>query len=232
MPPTDTSLMDYVVTYGGPSIFMTAVFVLVLPLVYFKFARPRYRRWPPRLAALLVVWCLAFAVAYGDVFLIARDAKRLCETEAGLKIYRTVEAEGFAGDSSIDTWSALGFSYVEDIGLNKKKYRYEMLGGQPTAVSVVEFKSEFEYFEKKMNLRRGIEKIEKSVRSVRAGEVTAELISFRAHPAWLDRVFLDLLGASIASPICDEKLLVPYEKRTFSVSDFIGRAIRPIVRAR
>ena len=113
MPATDSSLMDYVVTYGGPSIFMTAVFVFVLPLVYFKFARPRYARWPARLAVLFGVWCLAFGVAYGDVFLIARDAKRLCETEAGMKIYRTVEAEGFAGVSSLGAWSERGFDFVE-----------------------------------------------------------------------------------------------------------------------
>ncbi|MCC7123275.1 MAG: hypothetical protein IT178_00390, partial [Acidobacteria bacterium] len=88
MSTTDTTIWDYVVTYGGPSLFMTAVFVFVMPLVWFKLARPRFRRWPSRLAVMLGAWLIAWFIAYGDVLMIAREAKRVCEAEAGLKVYR------------------------------------------------------------------------------------------------------------------------------------------------
>ena len=38
-------LLAYTVTYGAPSLVMTAVFWIVLPLVYFKWLRPGVRRW-------------------------------------------------------------------------------------------------------------------------------------------------------------------------------------------
>ena len=202
MPATDSSLMDYVVTYGGPSIFMTAVFVFVLPLVYFKFARPRYARWPARLAVLLGVWCLAFGVAYGDVFLIARDAKRLCETEAGMKIYRTVEAEGFAGVSSIETWAPRGFRFVESQTSNGEKFRHEVVDGSVRKLKIDEYKSFFEYRTQSSVIDSHLVRLAESVEVISSGETLAEIVGFRIFPGWIDRALIRLIGFSWHPAAC------------------------------
>ena len=230
MPATDSSLMDYVVTYGGPSIFMTAVFVFVLPLVYFKFARPRYARWPARLAVLLGVWCLAFGVAYGDVFLIARDAKRLCETEAGMKIYRTVEAEGFAGVSSLGAWSERGFDFVEIVLPDGSATQQRLVNGSFVSKKVETAESRYEYtisFESETpRIERQVEVVQERANSGTIGE----LVVFRPSLGWIDTQLAAFLGASDSSSICEGRGLIQPAERTLGFEKLIQETIIPITK--
>jgi len=218
-------VLDYVVTYGGPSIFMTAVFVVVLPLVYFKFARPRYARWPPRLAVLLAVWICAFVIAYGDVYLIARDAKRLCEQEAGLKVYRTVEAEGFAGVSDIEFWAEKGFSYLETVESSGRQWRHQVLNGKPTSEEVSSLASELElvHHSEPVDLRIAREKESLVFRS--SGEVAAELLSFRIFPGFWDRLFVR--GSGWTPPMCEGPAVKSIYERSLTYKDLIFAALKP-----
>ena len=198
---SDTTLWDYVVTYGGPSLFMTAVFVVVLPIVYVNFARPRFQRWPSRLAVLLCVWIVAWFVAYGDVLLIARDAKRLCETEAGLKVYRTVEVEGFAGDPDISLWAKKGFKFVEVRGADGTISRFEVAQDSPTKSFVEEFRSQYELVSKTIPKSKYFEEHRKVIQSIKDGEIVGQYTYFRIYPGWLDA---PLAGASGATTVvCD-----------------------------
>jgi hypothetical protein len=198
MPTTDTNIWDYVVTYGGPSLFMTAVFLLVMPIAWFKLARPRFKRWPSRLAVMLAVWTLAWFIAYGDVLMIAREAKRLCETEAGLKVYRTVEVDGFAGSGDIDYWFKHGFRFVEFQHPDGKVLRYVNAKKPEVLSSSKEMKSSFQYEYLgwvKPNDRDNFFPNKRIVRDLESGEVLGELVMFSMEYGWLDSPIASATGA-------------------------------------
>lgn len=198
MPATDTTLWDYAVSYGGPSLFMTAVFLTVMPLVWFKFARPRLRRWPSRLAVMLSVWMFAWFIAYGDVLLIAREAKRVCEAEAGLRVYQRANAEGFAGSDDIQFWSSKGFRFVEKERDDGVVYRYaigmppQRLGSSAEMIS----RYKYEYWGLVVSEREGgFIPNKRVIRDLETGQVLGELVRFSVPYGWIDGYFSAATGA-------------------------------------
>jgi len=181
MPRTDTSLFDYAVSYGVPSLFMTVVFVFVLPLVYFKFARRRYARWPARAAVLATVWMIAFAVAYGDVLWKAWHAQQLCDAEAGVKVYRSVRVPGIESRAELVTWSARHVAQVEDYVVeNARRWPYDDFEDGPSprpeyVCHVVYRRTAFDVSKQVVTIRRAA-----------GGEVLATFTGFHANHGWLD----------------------------------------------
>lgn len=202
MPATDTTLWDYAVSYGGPSLFMTAVFLTVMPLVWFKFARPRLRRWPSRLAVMLSVWMIAWFIAYGDVLLIAREAKRLCEAEAGLRVYKQATVAGFAGVFNIVPWAKRGFEFTEYKRADNRVVRQEMAGDTVVRKVVDSTRSRYEYVRTTESLSRWLEKDIQVVREISSEEVLGRFVEIRIYPGWVDRVFVGLFGGRISPTYC------------------------------
>lgn len=228
MPTTDTNVWDYVVTYGGPSLFMTAVFLFVMPLVWFKFARPRFERWPSRLAVMLAVWLLAWLVAYGDVLMIAHEAKRMCETEAGLKVYRTVEVEGFAGVIDIDYWAKKGFRFLEYVDRDGTIYHIEK-GKRPVRLqsrNKMQSEVEYEYLGWTTHSQQSKFAPHKYViRDLNSKEILGELINFQMQYGWLDR---PITGASGAHKLfCEGTTPVGSDKLSLNYQVLIDAVIKP-----
>ncbi len=226
MSAADTTLWDYVVTYGGPSLFMTAVFIVVLPLVWFKLARPHLRRWPSRLALMLAVWIAAWLIAYGDVLMIAREAKRVCETEAGLRIYRTVEAEGFAGVSNIEPWIKRGFRFTEYRRVDGSLLKQEKIGAD--IVKTIS-KSPISHYEYIFRIERISKKLSKDVRMVRdisTQEKLGEMVEIRIYPGWADSVFLTVFGAR-SSPVRCPSINSKEEETRASYEELIDATLVP-----
>lgn len=194
MPTTEYSIWDYAVSYGGPSLFMTAVFVVVLPLVYFKFARPRIQRWPPRIAVLLGVWVVAWCVAYGDVLWIARAAKRLCEEEAGLRIYKTARTSGFFGSNDIRKWASMGFDFVEFSDPGGSLHRYSVRDGRFAEKLITEIKSKYGYSARGAQATYGVAVRVEQVSDLASGEVLGERRMFRVLPGWIDRFVMSVVS--------------------------------------
>ena len=96
-----------------------------------------------RWVVTLVIAGVMLALPLWDVFAISREAGKLCSEQAGLKVYRTVEADGFLGDSSIEIWSKFGFSYVESGGGDKMS-RYTMQYGKAVHQRIQEFISRYQ----------------------------------------------------------------------------------------
>lgn len=202
MPTTEYSIWDYAVSYGGPSLFMTAVFVVVLPLVYFKFARPRIQRWPPRIAVLLGVWVVAWCIAYGDVLWIAREAKRLCEEEAGLRVYGTRKLEGFAGVQNGRFWLEKGFRYIEFQNRDRSIVHQELSDGAVNSTVIQEFESQYEYV---FEIEKAAPKIERDIHAVRKisnGKKLGEFVEIRPYPGWIDTLVLNFFGATVKPSNC------------------------------
>ncbi|HMM76514.1 MAG TPA: hypothetical protein PJ986_12445 [Gammaproteobacteria bacterium] len=229
MSTTDTNVWDYVVTYGGPSLFMTAVFLVVMPLIWFKLARPRFERWPSRLAVMLAVWLAAWLLAYGDVLMIAREAKRVCETEAGLKVYRTVEVEGFAGTSDIEYWSTQGFSFVESRQPDGTIFRY-VPQGEPIRLALQdEMKSKFEYVYLGWTTpkdRKNFYPNTRVIRDIISGEIIGQLVMFSMRYGWLDSPFASSTGAQ--NSYCQGGVPVHYEELEHDGRSFISAVLKPI----
>jgi hypothetical protein len=134
-------MLDYLITYGGPEILVAVVVLLITPLAYFAILR-RVAVWV-RISAIALLWGGTIHLAYWDVYQIAKEAERLCREEAGLHVYRTVEAEGLLGLSSIEYWAQFGLKYVEfDFG--REKFRYTLAGGRVEKTPVNEFRSRYE----------------------------------------------------------------------------------------
>lgn len=226
MPTTDTNVWDYVVTYGGPSLFMTAVFLFVMPIVWFKLARPRFKRWPSRLAVMLAVWMTAWFIAYGDVLMIAREAKRVCETEAGLKVYRTVEAEGFAGTNDIVEWAEQGFSYVEFRSPGGEIFRYRLVDGKREASSASQMISRYEYAVENRTLPQGIVSRAEQVREISTHNILGERIMFEIPPGRLDRKLIGGLGFHRNPVWCVAPTVVTSETSLYPASEVIKRTLK------
>ncbi|MCB1748124.1 MAG: hypothetical protein H6977_05710 [Gammaproteobacteria bacterium] len=70
----------------------------------------------PTSRQIIAAWLLAACVlvVYGDEFVIAREAQKLCVSEAGLRVYETVQVDGFinpfgSGKETIEQ----GFQFME-----------------------------------------------------------------------------------------------------------------------
>lgn len=224
---SDTHVWDYVVTYGGPSLFMTAVFVFVMPIVWFKLARPRFQRWPSRLAVMLAVWMVAWFIAYGDVLLIAREAKRVCEEEAGLRVYRTAEVEGFAGFAGIKEWAAQGFQFVENIGVDGNVTVFRVQDGQfvteqrKNPISKYQYSSQLISFSDRLSLRR------ESVTEIATGDVLGELLTFRPRLGWIDGALGNIVGANPNPKLCEGVGMIAPDKKTLSFKNLIHATLIP-----
>lgn len=220
-------MLQYAHTYGGPALCMTAVFLSVLPLLYFCLLRRRLQRMSLRLLALLAVWLAAFGIAYGDVFWIAWHAQRLCTGEAGMRVYGTVEAAGFLGVSSIETWAPYGFEFVEVEFIGGRKVRHVMRDGKPSWEEVGALLSRYEFRVESEPLQIPLTRNRYSIRDRTNGVVLGEIVFFNIYPGWLDRALLELVGFSWTPPTCWNKPAAGSQAARYQYADLIKAVIKP-----
>ncbi|WP_020677438.1 hypothetical protein [Geopsychrobacter electrodiphilus] len=172
-----------------------AYVALYLPLVLGLFWW-LYRKIKSALPFLVLVALVLLTLPFWDVYMIGRDAERLCREEGGLHVYKTVEAEGFLGDSSIEVWSKFGFQYVESGGGDKMS-RYTMVNGKPVHQRVQKFISRNQL--KSGDNHRVIDKYfartSYQVIDIQSDEVLGELVAFSIYPGWWDNIIIGLSGS-------------------------------------
>ncbi len=196
-------MMAYAHTYGGPSLFVTFVLCVVLPLFYFAVIR-RWcsRRWT-RVAVVLTLGLGAWLIAYADVLWIAWRAQRLCERGAGLRVAETVEAKGFLGSAAIETWGRDGFEFVEtEDRFGGRRFRYLMRDGRPTRIPVDALASRHEYALTGRAIGKRFYRNSFVVREISGGRVLGEFVYFNIYPGWLDRLLIAALGLHWSPPMC------------------------------
>lgn len=197
------SIYDYMFTYGGPQLFVLFVVFVLTPLVYRFFLKQRI--WRARIVSVVALWIAAVFVAYGDVFLIAREAQRLCGEEAGMRVYRTVETNGIIGPLDIREWEGKGIEYIEWGSQKHKQYfRERMVNGQYVKERVPSFISRYEVVRQEVALRLPIVWERESIVERETGQVLSEIISFSFYPGWLDSRLLGLVGFTWTPPRCDD----------------------------
>jgi hypothetical protein len=145
---------------------------------------------------------ISFVVAFWDVYLIGQQATKLCKEQAGLHVYKTVEADGFIGDSSIDYWSKFGFKFVEYQMGNGEKYRYVLLNGDVKKISVDNLLSSYEIISSDSIVTNKISEYSYAIVDVNSKQVISSLKKYSIDCGWSDMVMYSVSGFSYTPWIC------------------------------
>lgn len=217
------STADYFFTYMGPELLVFAFGLLVLPVLYL--VALRRLAWWLQLLAIPALVAAFTVVVYYDVMKIAREAERLCTTQAGLRVYRTVEAEGIYGVSDIRYWAKYGFKWVEYADALGGIVRSHLEGNSIVNEFVKTSSSLYEYRIKQPSpLSRHIE-IAKQVLLERSNSVPlAELIVLYIHRGWADRAINP--GFEFVPPACAGPIKLK-DPDAIGGTQFIKNIIKP-----
>ncbi len=215
---------DYMITYGGPELFMAFVVIIITPFIYWLILK-RFKL-AVKITSILLVWVVAMFIAYWDVYQISKEAERLCREEAGLHVYKTVEAEGLVGLSSIDYWSQYGFEYLEKESIGGQKTRFMLVDGEVVFEEVEDFLSRYEFFTKLEVIEKPFNRGRKIIKDRQTGEVLGEIVSFAVYPGWLDSRLLGILSFSWSPAGCDGDYAPEPQKSTLYIDDLVGAVIK------
>jgi len=144
-------------------------------------------------AASIVSTLLMFIAVFGDVYLIGRQATKLCNENAGLYVYRTVEAESFLGAAGIKNWIGYGFKFTEGGG-DDRKIRYFYENGKPTFKEIDKFLSRYELVITREKLFPKIARHQYQVIDRHSNELLGEVIQFTIDGGWADEAFYGITG--------------------------------------
>lgn len=220
------SAADYFFTYMGPELLIFLFGLVVLPLVYY-FVLRRLQVWvqvvlaPVLLAGFMVI-------AYYDVVQIARQAEHLCTTEAGLRVYKTVEAEGIYGLSDIEYWSKYGFKWLESSDGKGGFVRATIQNSKKYIEKIASPSSRFEYVVMPNEvISPRFERSRTVVRNRLDQQVLGESIEIYIFRGWADRA-IDF-GFNYSPPICwDGPPLERGGPRPLDSNQLIQKLVNPL----
>ncbi|MBI3771626.1 MAG: hypothetical protein HY272_02835 [Gammaproteobacteria bacterium] len=194
---------------------MIGLSILLAVVLYVWLARFVARRIANRAAKYTVI-AIFILIPTWDVIPGKLYFNHLCENEAGLKIYKTVEGvEGYRGypNTSGLVWQALGdygYRFVE-IGDGNQLYRYTLdSSGQVIKQEISESMARYGVDAEIKPLLWNVRKVEEYVFDQRTKERLALRTTFSAHGNWLQVIFGPYLGgaASCQNPLPTSKDLL------------------------
>lgn len=219
-------LYPYMFTYGGPQLFMWILLLVLTPAVYSRLKKRSSRaRW----MGLAALWGASIIVAYGDVLVIAVNARELCATQAGMRIYATDVADGFLGDANIRLWAEYGFDYVEwRWFVSGVIERHRMVSGTPSSERGPHILSRHERKVEEAPVGRlPIRRQRRYVVRIDDGKVLGEIIAFKFYPAWMDRLLLSVVPGVWIPLRCDGNHVPAPGRVTIFPEDLIKATLVP-----
>lgn len=205
-----------ILAYG----FVYLPVVIIVFLLLWKKLRLPWIVLAPIIATILTL-------PFWDVYMIGRDADRLCNEQGGLHVYKTVEADGFLGGGSIERWSQYGFSYVESGGMGDKKYRTSIQDGKVLTKEVSEYISRYRLAgENHTPIHNSISRSSLQIVTRKNNEVLGELIYFSIYPGIFDGVLLKLLGSGPVLWQCGNEPQAG-RKDTLGYGDVVMAVLKP-----
>lgn len=170
--------------------------VLVISLVMYRLLIRHIQNGWLRWGSLSALALSIAAAPLLNVYTLSMEAQQLCRTQAGLHVYRVVEAEGFLGGGMDKYWAEHGFKYVESGGTHDRKFRDTMQDGKVVTTQVSEFVSRYQrqtgVDERVIN--KYMERTSSRVIDRQKQEVLGELVILLIYPGWLDNIALGLTG--------------------------------------
>lgn len=206
---------------------LSLIIVFTVDRLILKRVRNGWLHWGFTLSLALLV-----AIApWAEVYHISREAQHLCHSQAGLHVYRVVEAEGFLGDSSIEVWSRLGFKYVESGGTFDRKFRDTMQDGKAVTTQVTEFISRYQSKtgEQHVVIGKYFARSSHQVIDRKTGEILGDIVVFSIYPGLLDSIVIGLtgLGSGFNPWSCGDEPPLGSEVLRLGGSDVVRATLKP-----
>lgn len=187
----------------GALLLLVVVYAPIVVLALWWLWRKLPQRRSIRFAITTVVALAASAVPLWDVAITSVQMARLCPG-AGLKVYRTVEADGYLANFGYgEEVLKAGFSYFEKKVHPGKISVYERRNGKISEQSInpktttYTPKSRYEYqYDSGSALKGALHiAVRRSMTKDRtSGELLGEELTYTAFPGWVDRHTVQLLG--------------------------------------
>lgn len=183
----------------------------------------------------LLVAIVIGSLPWWDVLYRTAGMTWLCHTQAGLRIYKTVEAEGFAGGAGIATAHELGFRFYEErVGDRVEHWtwdgaraveerpdfeaKYEIGGGGPGTIISGKFRRTSRAY----------------VRDRTTKEILGELVTIKSYPGIVDRKIMRALGAESVFWSCGDEappgagvISASTKERVYELKDVIRATLKP-----
>ena len=232
----------------GTTLYMTSLGVFLYKYVYLPLMAVLlallYRLLLRRVRPTAMKWSLLAMLAVGltllpwwDVYRTGSQVTELCRNEGGLHVYRTVEADGFLGASSIEYWSRYGFKYVEGGGTGNRKFRATIRDGQAVDEEVPEYISRYQWKGKENHVPIAplIERSSSHVIDRQSGGELGTLVWFTIGKGWFDRLAMGFLPGEANPWICgwdappqQGQYWEAKKKWVYSSDDLIKGTIQPL----
>ena len=219
---TGVGMAGYAIVYVPLALFISFLVAVFLRKL------PKFLRWsiPLALAVFLVSAPLL------EIFYISYKASRLCRAHAGLKVYKTAQADGFRWDYDIEYFSKYGFSFVESGGgtpNNPIITRHTIEDGKPVATRVKQYASEYERkYKDPVVLHKYFSMSSDMVVNIRTREVLGELVRVKIYPSLIDSLFIGLTGTGSGfSPWIYGKEATPEYPKGIGINELILATLKP-----
>lgn len=171
---------------------MGGLFVLFLLAIYiwgaYKIVRWIKPVWGKTLVVVAILLIPTADAVYGRIKL-----KHICETEGGLKVYKTVEGvEGFFIDrlGATPEWiTKYGYRFVESKGVGGRPMRLSReQDGRIVAEENIVPRSKYRYEYSGTNFDIGYARGEKRIRDLQTNEIFARYVDFSYEGGWAERL--------------------------------------------
>lgn len=181
-------------------------------------------------ARTLIIIAMVLFSAYlllWDVVKISKQAKEFCK-DAGLHVYKTVEADGFYGKGAAgytNTWKPYGFGYVEEQLLSGQYTKVSEANGEIISEKISKPVSRYWSVQDDHIIGKYFKQRRTYLKDTNNEEILGELIYYLIYPGWFDSYILDASGFSFSPWTCQP---INEHGKNVGRTDLIQEVIKPI----
>ena len=175
--------------------------LIYLPIVA-SIANALHKRWrrgnvprpiPWKVVGPILLVVLTFPL--WDVLVTAVRAKPLCEKEAGIKVFRTVQADSVRDYTLTPAALAHGFRIAESYGPGNHKYRYSIRDGKIVEERIEEFLTRYSYSGRPdTTAAPGIRRHTSEIVDEQINEILSKSVDFSVDHGWFEAVVGGVFG--------------------------------------
>jgi len=214
-----------------PLLIIIALLIIMIPMFMFDHWIKTRRVKIPKITIILILIILGIEIyLFKDVYWIGQEAKRLCDEEGGLHVYKTVEVNGFAGTSSIEYWSKQGFEFVEHGSPQGKLYKLTMENGHVNKQEINIYSNPYHINTREDEiLNRYMGKSEYVVSNRKTGEILGKLVKIFIYPGKIDAYLWGKTGFTFIPWVCGGEFIDNDSKKKVKLtsSDLILATLKP-----
>ena len=186
--------------------------LIYLPIVT-SIANALHKKWRRRNAPRPIPWkvvgpilLVVLTFPLWDVLVTAVRAKPLCEKEAGIKVFKAVQANSVRGPSLTPSLLSHGYKFTESYGPRNQKYRYSMRAGNVSEERIEHFSTRYSFVDQgDIVAARGIRRSSFEIVDETNKEILGEHVRFSIERGWFETVVSGLLGLEFNPLICGRR---------------------------